>query len=79
MPAKEVKNPVKKIIKKSVGKEIQEKISEALGEYKGAFEEKKFDDKIKKASKLFAGVIKREKAGLKKALVKKKGVVKKVS
>lgn len=45
---------VKPISKKEVKKELLKKLAGALAEYKGNFSEKKFDGKLKKASKLFA-------------------------
>jgi len=45
---------VKKITKKEAQKVVFEKLSGALAEYKSKLDEKKFDNKLKKASKLFA-------------------------
>lgn len=45
---------VKKPTKKETRKEVFEKLSGALAEYKGKLDEKKFENKLKKASKLFA-------------------------
>jgi hypothetical protein len=43
----------KKITKKGVRKAIYEKLASALVEYKDSLNEKKFSNKIKKATKLF--------------------------
>jgi hypothetical protein len=48
---------VKKISKKEAQKIVFNKISDALSEYKKDVKEKKFNSKIKKASKLFAADI----------------------
>ena len=45
---------LKKPTKKDTRKEVFEKLSGALAEYKGKLNEKKFENKLKKASKLFA-------------------------
>ena len=45
---------VKKPTKKETQKEVFEKLSGALAEYKSKLNEKKFESKLKKASKLFA-------------------------
>jgi hypothetical protein len=53
--AEEVKAlPVKKVSKKETQKEIFVKLSGALAEYKAPLGDKKFETKVKKASKLFA-------------------------
>jgi hypothetical protein len=44
----------KKPTKKETQKEVFEKLSGALAEYKNKLDEKKFENKLKKASKLFA-------------------------
>ena len=44
----------KKLTKKIARKEIFEKLSGALAEYKNKLDEKKFENKLKKASNLFA-------------------------
>jgi|GEM_PF-2161364 len=76
MATKAEKTLVKKITKKSINQEIQKKIFEALGEYKEAFKEHKFDSKLKKVTKLFFGVIKKDKVLVKKKNVKKKDIKK---
>lgn len=48
---------VKKPTKKETRKEVFEKLSGALAEYKSKLDEKKFENKLKKASRLFAGDI----------------------
>ena len=45
---------LKKPTKKETQKEVFEKLSGALAEYKSKLNEKKFENKLKKASKLFA-------------------------
>ena len=45
---------VKKITKKQAQKAVFEKLSGALAEYKSKLDKKKFESKLKKASKLFA-------------------------
>lgn len=45
---------IKKPTKKQTRKEVFEKLSGALAEYKGKLNEKKFENNLKKASKLFA-------------------------
>ena len=45
---------MKKPTKKETRKEVFEKLSGALAEYKGKLNEKKFENNLKKASKLFA-------------------------
>lgn len=49
--------PVKKISKKELRKQVYEKLAGALAEYKNGINEKKFDNKLKKASKFFAADI----------------------
>lgn len=44
----------KKLTKKIARKEIFEKLSGALAEYKNKLDEKKFENKLRKASNLFA-------------------------
>ena len=51
-------NPVgQKITKKQARTEIYEKLSGVLAQYKNGSDGKKFDRKLKKASKLFAPLI----------------------
>jgi hypothetical protein len=45
---------IKKPTKKEIRKEVFEKLSGALAEYKNKINEKKFENNLKKASKLFA-------------------------
>ncbi|MEP6750050.1 MAG: hypothetical protein ABJB86_20085 [Bacteroidota bacterium] len=45
---------VKKLTKKQAKKEVFEKLSGALAEYKNKLDKKKFENNLKKASKLFA-------------------------
>lgn len=65
---------VRKITKKEVRKEVYEKLAGALAEYKGSLNEKKFENKLKKASKLFAVDITRAQRKNGKANTKKKQV-----
>jgi hypothetical protein len=44
----------KKLTKKQAKKEVFEKLSGALAEYKNKLDKKKFENNLKKASKLFA-------------------------
>ena len=44
----------KKFIKKETRKEVFEKLAGALAEYKSKLNEKKFENNLKKATKLFA-------------------------
>lgn len=44
----------KKVSKKEVRKAVYEKLAGALAEYKDGFPKKKFESRLKKASKLFA-------------------------
>lgn len=44
----------KKTSKKEVRKQVYEKLANALAEYRSSVKEKKFANKLKKASKLFA-------------------------
>ena len=46
--------PVKKASKKEIRKQVYEKLAGALAEYKNGFNEKKFDNRLKKVSKIFA-------------------------
>ena len=46
--------PVKKVTKKELRKQVYEKLAGALAEYKNGFSEKKFDNRLKKVSKVFA-------------------------
>lgn len=46
--------PVKKVTKKELRKQVYEKLAGALAEYKNGLNEKKFDSKLKKVSKVFA-------------------------
>jgi phage tail tape-measure protein len=48
---------VKKITRKETQKAVFEKLSGALAEYKSKLDKKKFESKLNKASKLFAGDI----------------------
>ncbi len=78
MAIKKIDTPAKKITKKTISKELQSKISDALSGYKSLFELKDFESKVKKASKLFAtDVLKEKKIKVKKVIVKKKVAVKK--
>jgi len=77
MPIKKTPAP-KKITKKEINKEISEKLANALTAYKVKLGEKKFNNILKKTSKIFAeGLIK---AGKKtnKVVGKKKVTKKKV-
>ena len=56
-----------KLIKKETRKEVFNKLSAALSDYKDKLDEKKFDNNLKKASKLFAvDIVKALKKDLKK-------------
>ncbi len=57
MTDSEKKLIVKKPTKKETQKEVFEKLSGALAEYKSKLNEKKFENKLKKASKFFAADI----------------------
>jgi len=46
--------PVKTLTKKQAKKEVFQKLSGALAEYKNRLDKKKFQSKLKKATKLFA-------------------------
>jgi len=46
--------PVKKVTKKELRKLVFEKLSGALDEYKTGINEKKFNNRLKKVSKVFA-------------------------
>ena len=60
---------VRKPTKKETRKEVFEKLSGALAEYKSRMDEKKFENKLKKASKLFAvDIIKAMKKDRKKSV-----------
>ena len=52
-----LKRSVKKLTKKQARTEIFEKLSVLLANYKNGSDSKKFDRKLKKASKLFAPLI----------------------
>jgi hypothetical protein len=74
----EQKLPIeKKLTKKQVKKEVFEKLSGALAEYKNKLDKKKFETKLKKASKLFAVDIAKAFNRDRKAETSKKEVVKK--
>ena len=61
-----------KLSKKKIKKEIFEKLAGALSEYKNKLDKKKFESKLKKASKLFAvDLIKASKKTKKPAKLKK--------
>jgi len=68
--------PVKKLTKKQAKKEVFEKLSGALAEYKNRLDKKKFESKLKKATKLFAvdiaKAIKKENKSVPKKKVAKK-------
>jgi len=68
--------PVKKLTKKQAKKEVFEKLSGALAEYKNRLDKKKFESKLKKATKLFAvdiaKAIKKENKSVSKKKVAKK-------
>jgi hypothetical protein len=75
--------PVKKAIasqtitKKEINKEISDKLATALTSYKLKLGEKKFNDILKKSSKIFAaGLIKANKKTNKNIAVKKKAIKK---
>ncbi|MEO8763671.1 MAG: hypothetical protein ABI416_05260 [Ginsengibacter sp.] len=65
---------VKKHTKKETQKEVFEKLSGALAEYKSKLDGKKFETKLKKASKLFAvDIVKAIKKDRKKRRTQKPG------
>jgi hypothetical protein len=69
---------IKKLTKKQAKKEVFEKLSGALAEYKNKLDKKKFESKLKKASKLFAvDIAKAFKKDQKSNSAKKKTVAKK--
>jgi hypothetical protein len=49
--------PVKKVTKKEARKIVYEKLSGVLSEYQNGSNKKQFENKLKKASKLFAVVL----------------------
>jgi len=62
----------KKPTKKEMQKEVFEKLSGALAEFKSKLDGKKFDNKLKKASKLFAvDIVKAIKKDRKKEIQRK--------
>ena len=68
----------KKITRKETRKAVFEKLSGALAEYKSKLDKKKFESKLNKASKLFAGdIVKAFKKDRKAAGSKLKSVDKK--
>ena len=78
MAIKKITPPAKTVTKKTISKEIQAKIADALSGYKSSFDPKDFENKLKKAGKLFAGdILKKGKTKEKKTPVKKIGSVKK--
>jgi hypothetical protein len=64
MAEEKKKKPVKKLTKKQARKEIYEKLAPVLAEYKIG-NDKKFDRRLVKASKLFAPLVIKEKSGKK--------------
>ncbi len=74
--AEQKMSPINKLTKKQAKKEIFEKLSGALAEYKSRLDKKKFEHKLKKATKLFAVDIARAAKKEKKSATEKK-VVKK--
>ena len=46
--------PGKKVSKKELRKQVYEKLAAALSEYKAGINEKKFDNRLKKVSRVFA-------------------------
>ena len=68
---------VKMLSKKEVKKEVFDKLSGALAVYKNKFSKKKFENKLKKASNLFAVDIAKSAKKNKKRIVSKKAVEKK--
>lgn len=78
MAIKKVTTPAKTLTKKTISKEIQAKIADALAGYKSFFDSKDFENKLKKAGKLFAGdIVKKGKTKEKKTPAKKIAPVKK--
>lgn len=68
--------PPKKYTKKQAKQEIFEKLSGALADYKNRLDKKKFENKLKKATKLFAvdlakAINKERSTAAKKKVVKK--------
>ncbi|MEO5595429.1 MAG: hypothetical protein ABIR15_23370 [Chitinophagaceae bacterium] len=68
---------IKKITRKEAQKAVFEKLSGALAEYKNKLDKKKFESKLKKASKLFALDIVKASKKDRKNKRKEKAVVKK--
>ncbi|MEP7277707.1 MAG: hypothetical protein ABI813_03600 [Bacteroidota bacterium] len=69
---------VKKLTKKQARKEVFLKLSGALAEYKNKLDKKKFDNNLKKASKLFAvDIAKASRKAGKAVTAKKKAITKK--
>jgi len=64
MKEKTQKTPNKKLSKKQARQEIYEKLAPVLAEYKSG-NDKKFDRRLVKASKLFAPLVIKEKSGKK--------------
>ena len=71
--------PIKQITKKEITKEINDKLANTLATYKVRIGEKKFNNILKKASKIFAeSLVKASKKVNKTVAVKKKVAKKKV-
>ena len=78
MPVKKT-IPPKKITKKEINKEISDKLASTLASYKVKLGEKKFNNILKKTSKIFAeSLVKASKKTNKTVAVKKKAAKKKV-
>ena len=68
----------RELTKKDIRKIVYAKLSGALAEYKGSLSEKKFETKLKKASKLFAVDISKAYRKNAQPKVKKKAKVKEI-
>ena len=68
--------PVKTLTKKQAKKEVFQKLSGALAEYKNRLDKRKFQSKLKKATKLFAVDIARAIKKENKSAVSKKAAKK---
>lgn len=70
--------PLKKVTKKEINKEINDKLANTLASYKVKIGEKKFNNILKKASKIFAeSLVKASRKDNKTVAVKKKVAKKK--
>jgi len=68
-----------KLTKKEARQMVYEKLAGALAEYKSNFKEKKFENNLKRASKLFAADLAKTIGKKEKSLEKKKAKAEKIS